>query len=74
MTYSLNQNDRTFLYKKYISLGLTPKEAYQEIKKLSEHIRFLAEKLRAKRVNEEEIKLQMQQEFEKEYMKLAGKF
>ena len=65
MPYSLNQTDKDFLYRKYIKLGLTPKEAFNNIKQLSEHLKFTMAKLKAKKLNEEELQNKFRLEFEK---------
>ncbi len=73
VTYSLNQTDKDFLYKKYMKQGLAPKEAYKNIKQLSEHLKFLAEKMKAKKRTEKEINDKLRQEYEELVMKIEFK-
>ena len=74
MGFSLNSNDKDFLYRKYIKLGLTPKEAYDNVKTLNEHLKFLEAKYKAKRINESDIKNRLQQAFEQKCMEIESKF
>jgi hypothetical protein len=70
MIYSLNQTDKDFLYRKYIKLGMTPKESYENIKQLSNHLKITMEKLKIKKLTESEMQDKFKQEFEKICMRL----
>jgi len=72
--YNLNKTDKEFLYKKYIKLGCTPKEAYLNIKTLVESLRFYGEKLRFQKVSEAEINNKLRTRFEEKLMEIEGKF
>lgn len=72
MNYSLNKIEKEFLYKKYIKFGMSPPEAYKNVKKLIDHLKFFVEKLRLKKKSEEEIEIKFKQEFEKLAQDLEG--
>jgi hypothetical protein len=74
MQYSLTQTEKNFLYKKYIKLGLTPKEAYYNVKKLIEHLKNLVSKLKLENKSNEDVNIQFKKEFEKICRDLEAKF
>lgn len=72
--YNLNKTDKDFLYRKYIKLGLTPKESYNNVKCLVESLKFYQAKLIAQKLNEDEIRKKLRKRFDKICLDIEGKF
>lgn len=61
----LTLNDKQFLFRKYINLGLSKREADKKVKDCVKHLEKVRDKLRNKNLTENEINIKFQEEFAK---------